>query len=88
MDYNLPEQFLRAIKLLADFYLITDRVGLAVSYYEQAREACLLLDNAGMLVEALLGLAGCCGKVGLEAEGIRILKKALEYAWLKGLEEL
>lgn len=85
MDYNLPEQFLRAIKLLADFYRITDRVGLAVSYYEQAREACLLLDNAGMLVEALLGLAGCCGKVGLEAEGIRILKKALEYAWLKGL---
>lgn len=85
MDYNLPEQFLRTLKLLADFYLITDRVGLAVFYYEQAREACLLLDNTAMLVEALLGLAGCCGKIGQEAEGIRILKKALEYTWLKGL---
>ena len=38
-----------------------------------------------LLVESLMGLSQCCGKAGLEADAIRILKKALEYSWLRGL---
>lgn len=58
---------------------------MAIFYYNQSREACLLLDHSVLLVESLIGLAQCCGKVGAEGEGIKVLKKALEYAWLKGL---
>jgi hypothetical protein len=87
VDFNVPEQFLRALKFLADFHLHTDKIEQAVFYYDQTREACLLLDHRLLLVESLIGLADCCGKVGVEAEGIKILKKALEYSWLRGLEE-
>jgi hypothetical protein len=86
VDFNLPEQFLRVLKLLADFYLHTDRAELAVFYYDQTREACLLLDSSILLVDSLVGLAQCCGKVGCESDGIKILKKALEYSWYRGLE--
>jgi tetratricopeptide (TPR) repeat protein len=74
--------------VLADFHLQTDKLETAIFYFDQAREACLLLGHTVLLVESLIGLAACCGKVGAENEGIKILKKALEYAWMRGLEEL
>lgn len=60
----------------------------AFFYYNQTREGALLLDNPVFLVESLLGMAECCGRCGIEAEGIKILKKALEYTWFYNLNEL
>jgi hypothetical protein len=88
VDYNLPEQFLRALKMLADLHFLTDQNSQALFYYDQTREGCLLLESPLLMVEALMGLADCCGKTGLEMEGIRILKKALEYSWLHNLSEM
>lgn len=85
MDFNLPEQLLRALKMLADFSLLTDNLSQAFFYYNQTREGCLLLEHHPLLVESLLGLATCCGRCGMELEGIRILKKALEYTWIYSL---
>ncbi len=73
------------MKLLSDFYLHTDKINLALFYYEQTREAALLLDHPPLLIECLLGLAECCRRVGLENDGIKVLKKALEYSWFRGL---
>jgi len=73
----LPEQLIRAMKLLADLYFLTDNTSQAFFYYDQSRESCLLLDSPILLVESLMGLAECCGRAGHEDEGIRILKKGL-----------
>ena len=88
IDFNLPEQFLRTLKLLADLYFFINKISEAVFYYNQLREASLLLNHNVLLVESLIGLAECCCKSGIENDGIRILKKALEYAWFYGLYDL
>jgi len=65
VDYNLGEQFLRALKLLADLHYLIDQNSQAFFYYDQTREGCLLLESPQLLVESLMGLADCCGKAGL-----------------------
>jgi uncharacterized membrane protein YkgB len=37
VDFNVPEQFLRALKFLADFHFHTDKIEEAVFYYDQTR---------------------------------------------------
>ena len=68
--------------------MLTDRRNQAVYYFNQCREGCLLLAYPSLLVESLLGIAECCGHSGLEKEGLKALKKGLEYAWLYNLQEL
>ena len=33
-------------------------------------------------------MAECCSRCGIEKEGIKVLKKALEYTWINHLDEL
>jgi hypothetical protein len=63
---------LRALKMLSDLNLLTDRIDQAFFYYNQTREGCLLLEHPQLLVEALLGMAECCGRCGIEQEGIKV----------------
>lgn len=57
VDFNLPEQLLRSLKMLADLYLLTDNISQAFFYYNQAREGSLLTEHSLLLVESLLGMA-------------------------------
>jgi hypothetical protein len=68
---------LRSLKILAEINLLTDKIGQAFFYFDQTREASLLLSHNQILVEALMGMAECCGRSGIEQDGIKILKKAL-----------
>ena len=67
--------------------LLTDKIGRAFFYFDQTREACLLLSHNQLLVQALLGMAECCSRSGAQQDGIKILKKALSYSWMFNLEE-
>ena len=69
-------------------YLLTDNLKMALFYFNQTREGSLLTEHSLLLVESLLGMAECCSRCGIEMEGIKILKKALEYTWIYHLEEL
>ena len=72
VDFDLPEQMLRALKILADLHLHTSQFEQAFFYYDQTRYAALLLEHSHLLVEALLGMADCCGRCGREQEGIKV----------------
>lgn len=85
VDFNLPEHFSRSLKALGDLYILIGRTQESLFFYNEARESALLLSQAGLLIESLIGMANCCGKEGLEKEAIVVLKKALEYAWLNDL---
>jgi hypothetical protein len=50
VDFNLPEQLLRALKMLADLYFLTDNLSQAFFFYNQTREGCLLLSHSVLLV--------------------------------------
>jgi hypothetical protein len=72
--------------MIADLSILIDKTKEALFYYNEARECCLLMNHMHLLIECLIGMSKCCSKAGLENEGVKILKKALEYAWLGDLK--
>lgn len=80
--------FLKTLKMIGNFYELCGQPSIAVKFYRQLFIGSLSLKNHSYVCHALTGLASCCDAENLYQEGVQILKKALEYAWMSRRKEL
>lgn len=88
VDLGDKELFMRVLWSLAELHYLCDDPEKSMRYFVVAQESAVLLKMYRELVQALLGISKCCDQVNYFCEGIKVLKKALDYAWLNGDQDL
>ncbi|CAD8060972.1 unnamed protein product [Paramecium sonneborni] len=88
VDCGNLQQFGAIICMTADILLKIKDFNNACYYYNQYRVLNTITKNHAEKAKALIGLANCAQEVKMNREALKLLKKALQYAWLSNEYEL